>query len=136
MKNIIFALNILSCLAPASAQNERDSIDCRLDNCLKSNNSPDAQTQCLSIAREEWDNELVRVYQLLVQELKPDGQVTLKTAQEHWLEYRDAERANIDAIYRMKQGSMFSPMQANECMELVRKRTNELREYVFLLKEM
>ena len=136
MKNIIFALNILSCLAPAYTQNERDSIDFRLDNCLKSNTSPDAQTQCLSIAREEWDNELARVYQLLVQELKPDGQVTLKAAQAHWLEYRDAERANIDAIYRMKQGSMFPPMQANECMELVRKRTNELREYVFLLKEM
>ena len=103
MKNIIFALNILSCLVPASAQSERDSIDFRLDNCLKSNTSPDAQTQCLSIAREEWDAELARVYQILTQELKPDGQVTLKTAQQHWLEYRDAERANIDAIYRMKK---------------------------------
>ncbi|MBX3279957.1 MAG: DUF1311 domain-containing protein [Acidobacteria bacterium] len=122
--------------ATASAQKQTEHpIDRTLNACMEKNTSTAGMSECLSKAYEMWDKELNRVYGELARRLDPAARQSLRDAQRQWLLHRDAEFKLIADVYSSFQGTMYIPMQADSRVQVVRKRTLELSDYLELLKE-
>ncbi|OQX20208.1 MAG: hypothetical protein BWK80_35985 [Desulfobacteraceae bacterium IS3] len=110
-------------------------IDKIVNQCLEKDNSTLGMTTCLNDGYKLWDAELNKVYNQLRVNLKPAEQKTLKAAQAEWIKYRDAEFAFKISLYDSLQGTMYKVMNAEDRLEIVKKRTSELESYLKLLKE-
>ncbi len=106
-----------------------------LEKCMAKDSTTLGMTDCVNKAYQRWDDELNKVYKQLRSVLNPDQKKSLKNAQLKWIKYRDSEFALIENIYSSFQGSMFTPMRAGDRMEIVKKRTLEIKAYLDLNKE-
>jgi uncharacterized protein YecT (DUF1311 family) len=136
----IFLLFLLSLPATVFAQTglgkaKEHPIDRSLNACLEKNLSTQGMNQCLGQAYDAWDKELNRVYNELARKLQPAARAALKTAQLEWLKFRDEEFKLIESIYQGFEGTMYIPMQSNSRMEIIKKRTLTLTDYLELLKD-
>lgn len=82
-----------------------------------------------------WDAELNRTYQALRKLLPAEASEKLKTAQQQWLVYRDAQNEMLDAQYKAFDGTMYLPMRAAARMRLIEERARYLGELLELQKE-
>src|SRR5713101_2138084 len=95
----------------------------------------DAQTtaemrDCVGREYKQADDELNRVYRKLMAKIGNDeGRKTaLKTAQQAWIKYRDA---NCEFASYLNRGGTIEPVIRYNCMtSMTVSRTKELREYV------
>ncbi len=133
-----FQLSLLCLLLPALAfaqEPKTHPIDKALDACVEKNPSTAGMVTCLGEAYDKWDKELNRVYNELSRKLAAPGKQALKTAQLEWLKFRDAEFKLLESIYANFEGTMYIPMQADEKLQIVRKRTLDLQDHLDMLKE-
>jgi len=123
--------------AAASVPEAREvhHIDRIVTRCLEKEISTLGITACLDDGYKLWDAELNKVYNQLRVNLKPEQQKALKAAQTEWIKYRDAEFAFKNSFYSSLQGTMYQTMNAEDCLEMVKKRTLELESCLKLLKE-
>jgi hypothetical protein len=70
----------------------------------------------------DWDNELNRVYRVLLNKLSEEKQKQLRNSQRKWIEFRDAE---FKLLQDIDENAMYPQQKARE-MKYVRQRTLEL----------
>jgi uncharacterized protein YecT (DUF1311 family) len=106
-----------------------------LDQCLARPNhgSTAGQVECTNRARQRWNGEMNRDYRRLADHLAPKTQTLLRHAQRRWLQYRDADRLLINAVYELTKGTMYAPMQAYSYLRPVRERSLVLKSYFTVL---
>jgi uncharacterized protein YecT (DUF1311 family) len=102
-----------------------------LDRCLaqKGHGSTAGQVECTNRTRQRWNGEMNQDYRRLADRLAPKTKTLLRDAQRRWLQYRDADRLLIDAVYELTKGSMYAPMQAYSQLRPVRERSLVLKSY-------
>jgi uncharacterized protein YecT (DUF1311 family) len=107
-------------------------IDTELQNCLDTseNYTTKGMTDCVVQATEKWDLELNKNYQKLLNLLTAEQKEKLKITQREWVEYRDKEIEFSNQLYYDMQGTMWIPVAAQTKLDLTRKRTVELKNYI------
>src|SRR5262245_13391065 len=85
--------------------------------------------QCSAKKYKQADDELNRVYQLLMSKLDDEGHKTsLKTAQQAWLKYRDG---NCDFESYLNRGGSIYSIVVTSCMtSMTTSRTKEMKEQI------
>ncbi|WP_300675315.1 lysozyme inhibitor LprI family protein [Soonwooa sp.] len=128
----IFGISILLSLQINAQKND---IDSQLKKCLDKDYSTAGQVNCSDSARDAWDAEMNKYYQMTLKKLPKAQQSELITAQKAWLKFRDAEFTLIDNYYyNVKQGTMFQIMAAGEKVNVVKTRAKQLQVYYEVLE--
>ena len=138
LAGLIFVLTCLSYpLATTSrvAQEQTHPIDKALEACIDKNGSTAGMVECTDKAYVAWDKELNKNYGELMRALKPTQKESLRLAQLEWIKYRDLDFKLIDGLYDKMQGTMYIPMRIDARMEVVKKRTLELKGFLDLIQE-
>jgi uncharacterized protein YecT (DUF1311 family) len=112
-------------------QTDKHPIDLKTEQCLSidSNQSTFGMINCIRTAMEEWDAELNKYYNLLMDTLSIDEQEKLRAAQRKWLEFRDKEFVFIETMHGNMEGTMWKIVEADSHNNIVRKRALELTSY-------
>ena len=113
----------------AQAQSDDHEIDVRLAKCLELNDTTFGMMECQTVATEEWDAELNKTYQLLMETLGTVQQEELRTTQRQWISYRDAEYKFSDGLYYRQEGTMWKIVAVQRRKEVVKQRALELAWY-------
>lgn len=76
-----------------SDEPEKHPIDIKMEKCLSidSNQTTTGMMQCQATARDEWEVEINKYYNLLYNVLPSEEKEKLRLAQQFWLQYRDKE---------------------------------------------
>jgi uncharacterized protein YecT (DUF1311 family) len=114
------------------AQSIEHPIDIRTIACLDldSNQTTYGMIQCESIAREEWNTEMNKYYNLLVDTLSDESGVLLSESQKTWTEFNQNEQKFSSSLYYSEmQGTMWHVVNAGRRSEIVRQRALELKQY-------
>src|SRR5689334_1069824 len=118
---------LLALLLPASAvAADTHSIDARYEACIAAEPTTVGTMSCIRQAGVEWDAAMNASYAALLAILTPAEQDTLRVAQRHWLAFRDAEFARIDAMYADEEGSMWVAPHERDKMDIARTRALQL----------
>lgn len=115
-----------------SAQSEEHPIDLRNIAChdIDTNQTTYGMMQCENLAREEWNVEMNKYYNLLLDTLSEETGQLLKRSQEAWLEYSTKEQEYSSSLYYFDMdGTMWYVVNAGRWKEIVRKRALELKTY-------
>ncbi len=145
MKNIDYGMRLFTAsllmllLLCGVALAENHPIDEQVDRCMDEDPSTSGMIDCAEEGEKLWDQELNRVYKELMGLLPKEGQEALRTAQRAWIPWRDSEyRLNngvYNAIYNsIDGGTMWVVQNAFANMEVVRKRTLQLTDWLDELK--
>ncbi|MBI3218602.1 MAG: DUF1311 domain-containing protein [Bacteroidetes bacterium] len=133
MKYIAILLLSLTLAAKAVGQEVKEEfpIDKRLRECLDStqHQTTAGMFDCAIRARQQWDKELNKNFNLLLGKLSVDEKEKLKIAQRNWISYRDKEIEFSKTIYLNMKGSMWRVVLADRQTELTKQRALELRVY-------
>lgn len=134
MKNLLLILLILGFGYAAIAQNEVEEehpIDIKLDQCLDidTNQTTYGTIACFETSREDWDIELNKYYQLLMDVIQEDAKAMLKESQLKWIEYRDLEYAFSNKMHTDMEGTLWKIVAAGRRYEIVKARALELKSY-------
>ncbi len=117
-----------------AAATGKNPIDVRYERMLAQDSSTSGMVRAASEATKAWDEELNRVYGMLMKELDPEARSALREAQRAWIRYRDAELRAVDAIVedhseRSGGGTIWAVVRAGRVMELTRSRALTLSGY-------
>ena len=115
-----------------AAGQTKDPIDAALNACLDSPTgySTVGQTDCAAKAAIAWESELNKIYGKLMRQLDPASQTLLRTSQQQWLAFREAERKFQAGPWTRDKGTLMGVTIALENVEIVRSRVLTLRHYV------
>ena len=107
-------------------------IDKELQDCLNSseNYTTRGMTDCVSEPTEKWDIELNKAYIGLFDLLTTEQKENLKIAQREWIEYREKDIVFSNQLYYDIQGTMWIPVAVQTKLDLTRKSTIELENYI------
>ncbi|WP_268034673.1 lysozyme inhibitor LprI family protein [Algoriphagus sp. PAP.12] len=100
--SLLFLLFTISSLAFSQTEgSETHSIGLKRTKCLslETNFTTSGMVNCEITARQEWDKEMNKYYQLLMSLLDSAGKEKLKIAQRQWIEFRDKEFEIINELY-------------------------------------
>lgn len=122
------ALLLLPLLFPAIglAAPPGEPIDKQLQACKLHANSTLDNNQCYSSAIAQWDSELNRQYQLLLNEQPKSVRQKLVAAQRSWLRYRDSYSEAIATFYQQQQGSIWPLVAAEARLNVIRDKAIDL----------
>lgn len=132
MKKLVSLLFIfLSVSIFSQNKNQQNFIDIEESKCFDKQDISNAEMRKCSIkARESWDKELNKYYNLLASKLPKDAFEILKFSQKEWIIYRDKEFKFITKFYfEVKKGTMWYNIAENKKKEIVRNRALELQMY-------
>jgi len=118
---------------PLMAQKYDHPIDKYIEDCMEKDMSTAGMVKCLNEAYDKYDNELNRLYKILMKELDEESAKELKSAQLEWIAFRDKEFKLIDAIYAKLEGTMYIPMRVSDRIEIVKKRVLDFEAYADLV---
>ncbi|KAF2331646.1 lysozyme inhibitor LprI family protein [Flavobacterium nitrogenifigens] len=136
MKKIFVLIFLLLSIVAFSQTKKENPIDVLESKCLNKDNISNADMcNCTIQARESWDKELNKYYNLLKTKLPKEAFETLKESQKQWLVYRDKEYNFISKyFYEVKQGTMWYAVAENKKKEIVKTRAIELERYYKMLE--
>lgn len=133
MNKITFLLLIFCSVSIFSQDKDQQEnfIDVAESKCLDKKEISNAEMRKCSIkARESWDKELNKYYNLLASKLPKDAFEILKASQKEWIIYRDKEFKFITKFYfEVKEGTMWYNIAENKKKEIVKNRALELQMY-------
>lgn len=132
MKNILVTLLLIFSAIPLMAQKYDHPIDKYIETCMEKDMSTAGMVECINEGYRKYDDELNRLYKILIKNLDEESAKELKSAQLEWIAFRDKEFKFIDAIYSKLEGTMYIPMRAGDRMEIVKKRVLEFEAYAEL----
>jgi len=115
---------------------EQYRIDTTYRECLyQSENQVYQMMDCGDKARNSWDVELEKYYNLLMTVLIAGEREKLKTAQKRWEQYKDSEYTFAGTTYYNLQGPVWKIVALDREVEVVKHRAMELKTYYELLTE-
>lgn len=86
---------------------------------------------CHENAYRDWDEKLNRAYKALQDDVGSDeARAALKTSQQHWLKFRDAELAFINKMYQAQQGTYWGTVAGSMKVQLIKTRVQILEGYL------
>ncbi|MBJ2125563.1 lysozyme inhibitor LprI family protein [Flavobacterium sp. IB48] len=131
MKKVLILSFLFLSIVVFSQNKKENPIDALESKCLnKENISNSDMCNCTIQARESWDKELNKYYNLLKTKLPKEAFETLKESQKQWLAYRDKEYAFISKyFYEVQQGTMWYAVAENRKKDIVKTRAREMEEY-------
>lgn len=133
MKNILILLIVFlsNSLFSQNKSLQENFIDIEESKCFGKQDISNAEMrECTIIARESWDKELNKYYNLLSNKLPKDAFEILKASQKEWIIYRDKESKFITKFYfEVKEGTMWYNIAENKKKEIVKNRALELQMY-------
>jgi len=132
----LFFLSILFFSFSCSAQEEKkDEIDITYQACLAKDSSTANISACAFVAYGKWNKEMDNTYKKLLKSLKKEkDRAALKQSQAAWVMYRDAEFKSYDNMFNLP-GSKYCLIRQDGRINIVRARTQQLREYAEDLKK-
>lgn len=114
MKKIFVLIFLLLSIVTFSQTKKENPIDVESKYLNKDNISNADMCNCTIQARESWDKELNKYYNLLKTKLPKEAFETLKESQKQWLVYRYKEYSFISKyFYEVKQGTMWYAVAEN-----------------------
>ncbi|AOC93506.1 hypothetical protein BB050_00350 [Flavobacterium anhuiense] len=115
MKKIFVLIFLLLSIVTFSQTKKENPIDVLESKYLNKDNISNADMcNCTIQARESWDKELNKYYNLLKTKLPKEAFETLKESQKQWLVYRYKEYSFISKyFYEVKQGTMWYAVAEN-----------------------
>lgn len=135
MRSVRFAvLLIILFTSTVCFAQEKHPIDKYLESEIAKDSTTAGMANASVKAREKWDAEMNKYYNLLMSISDEKSKMILRTAQRAWIDYRDKEFKNIDNIFGQLQGTMYIPMASQSKTEIVKRRAMDLKEYYELLK--
>jgi uncharacterized protein YecT (DUF1311 family) len=135
-KVLLSLISVLLLASVAAAQEpQQNPIDKALDACIDKNGSTPGMVECTDKAYAAWDKELNQNYGELMRALNPKQKEALRLAQLEWIKYRDLEFKSIDSIYDTLDGTMYIPMRISSHLEVIKKRSLELKDHLELVKD-
>lgn len=132
MKKLLFTFLLLFAAIPLMAQKYDHPIDKAIEDCMEKDMSTAGMVKCLNEAYDKYDNELNRLYKILMKGLDEESAKELKSAQVEWIVFRDKEFKLIDAVYSKLEGTMYIPMRVSDRIEIVKKRVLDFEAYADL----
>ena len=132
MKHIlIIFLCFFSFIALSQTKEKNYSIDNELSKCLNKKDISNAEMcNCNISAKNSWDKELNRYYNLLMTKLPVKAKEDLKQSQKIWISYREKEFKFISTYYyEAKEGTMWYGIAEEKKMDFVKNRVLELENY-------
>ncbi len=132
MKKLLFTFLLLFAAIPLMAQKYDHPFDKSLEDCMEKDMSTAGMVKCLYEAYDKYDNELNRLYKILMKGLDEESAKELKSAQLEWIVFRDKEFKLIDAVYSKLEGTMYIPMRVSDRIEIVKKRVLDFEAYADL----
>ena len=135
MKKVLILSFMFLSIVVFSQNKKENPIDALESKCLNKENISNADMcNCTIQARESWDKELNKYYNLLKTKLPKETFETLKESQKQWLAYRDKEYAFISKyFYEVQQGTMWYAVAESKKREIVKTRALELEVYYKML---
>lgn len=132
--SICFIFSTLTAYAEETTET-RHPIDVRLAEChsIDSNQTTIGMMRCEAIARDEWDKEMNKYYNLLIKELTEEEIERLRTSQRQWLSYRDKEVDFSTQMYYDMGGTMWKIVAVARQAGIVRARALDLKNYYEML---
>ena len=125
---LISVIFILFIAIPLFAQ-DKHPIDASLDECLdKSKCVTAVMVDCLKKAHREWEVEMDKYYNLLMDILDDEPKEKLKKSQVAWMKYRDLEFEYIPTYYQ-DVGSYQGPTSWGHKLSIVKDRALQLQAY-------
>ena len=129
-------LSVFLCATFSAAQEQtQHPISKALEACIEKNSSTAGMVECTDKAYAAWDKELNKNYGALMSALKPKQKEALRIAQLNWIRYRDLQFKFIDSVFDTLDGTMYIPMRISSRMQVIRKRAQELKDYLNLVTE-
>jgi uncharacterized protein YecT (DUF1311 family) len=121
-------LFLLSLALPAIglAQQPGKNIDLQLQACKLHANSTHDNVRCYSTAIQQWDGELNKQYQLLINSQPENVRGNIKAAQRRWIQYRDSYNTAIASFYQQQQGTIWPLVAAETRMNVIRDKAIDL----------
>ena len=133
MKKLVSLLFIfLSVSIFSQNKNQQENvIDIEESKCFDKQDISNAEIRkCTIKARDSWDKELNKFYNLFASKLPKDVFEILKASQKEWIIYRDKEFKFITKFYfEVKEGTMWYNIAENKKKEIVKNRALELQMY-------
>jgi len=102
--------------------------------CCNRNHGDYGALRCANEISEEWDKEILKYYNALMNVLDSNAQKNLREAEEQWMKYRNAEYTFSRDLSNM-EGTMYSRIRAQKNMRMVRARALELKSYYWIKTE-
>ena len=102
--------------------------------CLNRNHGDYGASRCANEINQEWDKEILKYYNALMNILDSNAQRNLRKAEEQWMEYRNAEYTFSRDLSNM-EGTMYTRIRAQKNMRIVRARALELKSYYWIKTE-
>ncbi len=84
-------------------------------------------------AYKKWDDELNRLYKILLSKLDNPAKQDLRVAQRQWIKYRDSEFKYIENVIQKNNGTISLVMSDERMVRLVRDRVLVLRAYIYII---
>ena len=103
--------------------------------CINSTSSNKEMMACTNKARTQWEEEIVKYYQMLISELPDREQRTLTSSQNRWEKYRDAEFKMIDELLKKKVAIEGKTIACGLKKDIVKNRAIYLKDYHELFHE-
>lgn len=119
-------LLLLALPAVCLAQQPGKNIDMQLQECKLHANSTQDNARCYSAAIQQWDGELNKQYQLLINSQPESVRGNIKAAQRSWIQYRDSYNTAIASFYQQQQGSVWPLVAAETKMNVIRDKAIDL----------
>ena len=106
-----------------------DPIDAAMRACLARSDmsSTTGQLHCMETARFGWQAAMNTAWQQLAAKLPPARRKVWEESQARWQASRDAQAPLLDAVFAMKQGSMYQTAESDMQLQPVRDRALALR---------
>lgn len=103
---------------------------------LDSNYSTNSMISCIWAAQEEWTEQMNIYYNLLTEKLSKESVKLLYSAQEVWLNYKEAQISYLSSFYHSDTHGGNHLERAEKSKNLVRKRALELKvQYKALIEQ-
>ena len=131
----VFIILILSTSVCYSQDKKLHPIDQWFSSCTSKDNSTAGMRGCLAKAYDLWDKELNKNYGDLMKALPQDGKAILKSAQQQWVRYKDAEFKLIDKTEGRKSGTMWLVIADDHRVNIIKQRAIELSGYLDAIEE-
>jgi uncharacterized protein YecT (DUF1311 family) len=127
----IILMSVYCSVAFGQEDSAINEIDKQLQQCLDSsqNYTTYGMIECEVRARDAWDKDLNKYYNLLMQTLSKDEQEKLKSSQRNWLAFSNSESKFSSTMYNNMQGTMWSIAKVQADLNIIKHRALELQAY-------
>ena len=123
---IIFFFTLLTCIG--FSQDNKNQIDVEFEKCLSNDTATTyVMLYCVRTARDLWEGEMNKYYNLLMSKIDAEQQNKLKESQEKWVEFKNAEIAFSNLTYYNMEGTMWRVIGLSNQKDIYKQRATELR---------